>query len=428
MVGDVVVLLVAAAGELVKVVAGVLLWIISVGISTDKKDSTKRNIEIDQASFGLDRSYLSKGFEEKEVKAYLRYMVDMAVHLGADRSRAEEEMNEVLKFEKQLASYALAREERRNETALHHPMALGSVSDLYNLSWVDYANSIIRAPSLTIDGNEIVNVAVPKYVRQVGEYLADVPARVQANYLIWRNVMYVASYLDEAVSGIKIRYDKALTGKAQKSPRWEECAKEVAGLDRSKFFYFLEGSLTNAVGSMYVRRHFPPKAKAVVEDVTDQVVKEFRLILEETSWMDDGTKERAFEKAERMANNIAYPGELLDDGLLNEFYSGLSFEETGFMQNILRLNKFVQQYYANGLRVPVDKTSWKTHGGAAIVNAFYSAEENSINFPAGILSGVFFDAERPAYLNYGAYGIVVGHEITHGYDDQGSQRDAYGKK
>ena len=113
--------------------------------------------------------------------------------------------------------------------------------------------------------------------------------------------------------------------------------------------------------------------------------------------------------------------------MINELYSGLNLEKDSYLKNMLRLKKFINAYYINEFRKPIDKKSWKTHGGAAIVNAFYSPEENSIQFPAGILEGVFFQQDRPLYMNYGGIGFVVGHEITHGFDDEGSQTDGEGK-
>merc|ERR1719200_81897 len=127
-----------------------------------------------------------------------------------------------------------------------------------------------------------------------------------------------------------------------------------------------------------------------------------------------------------MTPNIAYAKEILDDRLLEDFYDGLVISKASYLKNYLQLKIWISKYYANELRKPKDPKSWKTHGGAAIVNAFYNPAENSINFPAGFLDGVFFQEDRPLYMNYGAIGVVVGHEITHGFDDAGSQNDAYG--
>ena len=299
------------------------------------------------------------------------------------------------------------------------------MAELYpDLDWVRHVNELLNGD--VVDGDEVVNVAVPKYLTQFRELVAATPARVQANYIVFRNIKTNFGYLTERALDIQLEYSKALTGKKKQSPRWEKCVKSVAGLDGT-YFYYYEGSLSNAVGSMFVRRYFPEEAREIAINITDSLEKEFRVMLDELDWMDETTRAKAHEKAGLMTPHIAYPKELTDDDLINDFYRGLSFADKGYMDNVLALRRFIDQYYVREFRRPIDKKSWKTHGGAAIVNAFYSPEENSIQFPAGILGGVFFNADRPLYMNYASYGFVVGHEITHGFDDQGSQRDGEGE-
>jgi len=177
---------------------------------------------------------------------------------------------------------------------------------------------------------------------------------------------------------------------------------------------------------MYAKTYFPASQKAVADEMVENIRSEFKLMLDELDWMDDKTRQRAHVKVDSMKSFIAYAKEILDDNLLNEFYQGLELKSGNYMENMLVLRRFINEYYTKEFRIPIDRHSWKTHGGAAIVNAFYSPSENSIQFPAGILDGVFFQADRPNYLNYGGIGMVVGHEITHGFDDQGSQKDGEG--
>ena len=127
-----------------------------------------------------------------------------------------------------------------------------------------------------------------------------------------------------------------------------------------------------------------------------------------------------------MASHVGYSKEILDNGLITEYYTGLELASDSLLLNMLRLKKFIRCYNAKRFRTPIDKKDWRTHGGAAMVNAFYSADENSILFPAGILGGSFFNMDLPRYMNFGAIGSVVGHEITHGFDDMGSQKDGEG--
>ena len=178
---------------------------------------------------------------------------------------------------------------------------------------------------------------------------------------------------------------------------------------------------------MTKRKYFPEDMKVQVDEMVVNLRKEFNIMLDELDWMDSTTKASAHAKVEQMTPHIAYSKEILDTDLMNQFYKGLSLKSDSFLTNNLKLKKFILAYYSKEFRQPIDKQSWKTHGGAAIVNAFYSPNENSIQFPAGILDGLFFQADRPAYMNYGAIGMVVGHEITHGFDDTGSQRDGQGR-
>jgi len=400
---------------------------ISIGVGTDSADSTLRRLEVDQPSLGLSREYLIKGFEDKDVQAYYRYMVDIAVFLGAEQQVAEYQMKKALELELKLAEISLPREERRNKTALYNPMTIKEASEFYpSLPWVEYINVILDPErKVNVDENEIVNVAVPQYLKDFKDFIDDIEPRTIANYIVWRSIKYSVSYLGEEALKIRLKYQEAITGKSRESPRWEKCVASTAGLG-SNYFYFYEGSLTNAVGGMYAKKYFQSNAKEVADEMVKNIREEFKIMLDEVTWMDTETKKRAHTKVDKMVPHIAYAKEILDDDLINEFYNGFILNPDSYLQNILAMNKWISTYYAKEFRSPIDKTSWKTHGGAAIVNAFYSPSENSISFPAGILDGVFFGADRPLYMNYGAIGMVVGHEITHGFDDQGAQKDGDG--
>jgi predicted metalloendopeptidase len=264
-------------------------------------------------------------------------------------------------------------------------------------------------------------------MRQAGEYLPAVSSRVLANYMLWCYIMSMMAYQDRKAQDIKLKYDKVLSGRSLLTPRWETCVKSTAGLDDSHL-YFFEGSLTNAVGAMYAKPYFPAEKKKVADEMVKQIRKEFKTMLEELDWMDATTKGKANEKVDKMAVHIAYAKEILDDKIISKFYISLNLSSKSYLQNLLDLKKFINLYSVENLRKPVDKHSWTTHGGAAVVNAFYNPDENSIQFPAGILEGAFFQADRPRYMNYGAIGLIVGHEITHGFDNLGSQKDGEGNR
>ena len=168
---------------------------------------------------------------------------------------------------------------------------------------------------------------------------------------------------------------------------------------------------------MYVRNHFNHDVKDVVEQMVENIRAEFKLLLDELDWMDPKTKARAHKKADQIAPHVAFPEELLDEELINELYESIDLSKDSYFKNILSLKKFISEYNAKEFRKPNDKNNWKKYGGAAMVNAFYRSEENSIQIPAGILDGVLFNVDWPQYMNYGAIGSTIGHEITHGFDD-----------
>ena len=361
----------------------------------DLKNTERRMMVVHQFSPGLSREYLIKGFEDKDVQAYYNFMVNMAVLLGAERPRAEQEMKEALMLELKLAELSLPREEMRNMTALYNPTRLGDLQKSYpEIPLVKLLNAVTWLPPADeITEDEIVNVAVPAFIPAVRALLATVPARVQANYILWRNVKSTVSYLNSEALEHALQYSKVLTGKSKQVPRWERCVKSVAGLDGTSL-YFYEGSLTNAVGAMYAKKYFPLESKDAADDMVEYIRAEFKKMLDELDWMDPITRAKAHTKVDKITPHVAYAKEILDDGLINEFYSGLEMRNDSYLLNILRLKKFINLYYAKEFRKKIDKKDWRTHGGAAIVNAFYNPNENSIQFPAGILGGVFFDVDR----------------------------------
>ncbi|XP_068624947.1 neprilysin-2 [Battus philenor] len=383
-------------------------------ISVDVKNSTKRIIDLDQASLGLSREYLNRGFEDHLVQAYYQYMVDISVLLGADKERATTELKESLEFEMKLANISLPLEKRRNATSLYNPMTIGELQQRFpKIPWLKYINRLL-APHITVGLEEITVVNVPSYLSDLEVLLEKTPKRVQSNYVMWRVAGASVSYLTDELRRRQLAYVTALSGKTERESRWKECVDTTSM------------SLSIAVGALYIRKYFNEASKAKAVEMVNDIRQQFQHTLEEVEWMDDITRSAALDKAKAMTSHIAYPNEMLNDDTLTKFYSGLEMSSDMLMESVLNLTLFGTDYLFKKLREPVNKTDWVTHGRPAIVNAFYSSIENSIQFPAGILQGAFFSSDRPAYMNYGAIGFVIGHEITHGFDDQGRQFDKNG--
>lgn len=389
-------------------------YFLDFSIGVDLKNSTKRVIDLDQASLGLSREYLSKGMNDKIVKAYYNYMVDIAEILGADRQQALHELKQSLEFEIKLANISLPSEKRRNATALYNPMTVYELEKKFpSIPWFEYFNTIL-APGITVTRDELVIVNVPSFITDLEKLLRLTPKRVQANYVMFRAAASSVSYLTDDIRKLQLAYTTVVSGKTEREPRWKECVEIVSG------------SFSISVGALYVRKYFKEDAKKNAVEMVSDIRQEFMKILKTVDWMDEETRKSALDKAESMSTHIAYPDELLDDRKLEEFYKKLEITPGNYLQSILNLTLFGTEYSFEKLRKPVNKSDWITHGKPAIVNAFYSSIENSIQFPAGILQGAFFNNDRPRYMNYGAIGFVMGHEITHGFDDQGRQFDKEG--
>jgi len=389
--------------------------LIDFSIVTDSKNSSWKVIDIDQASLGQSQVYLVKGMEDRTVGAYYKYMVNTAVLLGADRSAAEEEMMEALEFEMELAHASMPREMRRDSERLYNPMMIKDLSEYAPMvPWLDYINNILTPEIMVVEDTERVILNEPGYLRNLTTILQKAKKRTIANYMFFRAASSSLGYFTEAARKVQEDYSQELSGSTGKSPRWKTCVGLASGI------------FSSVVGHMYVKKHFKEDAKAAMNEMVKDIRAEMDIILSNIKWMDDETRVRAKRKLRTMREYIGYPDELLKVNLLEEVYEGLEVSPEEHYENGIEIGKWSTAYVWSKMREKIDKTDWKRHDQPAIVNAFYSSLENSIQFPAGILQGNFFDLDRPAYMNYGGIGWVIGHEITHGFDDQGRQFDADG--
>lgn len=391
--------------------------IIDLSVVPDVRNSRRYIIELDQSSLGLpDRSYYFKGMNDTTVAAYFSLMVESAVMLGASRQEARRQMNEALDFETALAKISVPREQRRNVTRLYNKMLVRQLYELApNIDWSRYLKSLLKDDALDLDRDEVI-VKVPSFLRSVDALLVQTEPRIIANYMIWRVVRHSMSGLSRRWRELAHGYSTVTTGRQAEEPRWEQCLGS------------LDGTLGTALSALYVKNHFNGHSRAAAMEMVDYIRDEFLKILDEIDWMDEETRHEAKLKARGIAAYIGYPDELLNNQLVEELYSGVKMSRTNFYQNVRNLRIWSTDYAFGQLRKPNKRGDWKKHARAAVVNAYYNSLENSIEFPAGILQGAFFDAERPNYMNFGAIGYVIGHEITHGFDDRGRQFDRDGNE
>ncbi|KAJ8668492.1 hypothetical protein QAD02_010155 [Eretmocerus hayati] len=388
---------------------------ISVFITLDQKNSTQWRITLDQPQLSLAREYLLKGLNGEEVKAYLDYMIDVAVFLGSSKEFASKKLRKALEFEISLANISLPDEGRRDASKLYNLMTLENLSKEFpSIPWSRWINSFL-SPKARLKPNEEVNVMVPKFIADFEKLVRDSSQEAQTNYALWRVVADSVDYLEGEIREIQLAYLNKTTGKTEREPRWQECMDLVSR------------RLFPSVGALYVRKYFQKSARERATILFRTIQYEFRKLIQQADWMDELTQIAALEKADALHGIIAYPDELMKDSVLDRFYADLVITDENYFQSILNLTLFDTGYLNSQLRLPVNKSDWITYSAAAEVDGVYLPNDNSIFYPAGILQGAFFGKNRPQYTNYGAIGYVIGHEITHAFDDLGSQYDKNGE-
>ncbi|XP_058790780.1 neprilysin-2-like [Phymastichus coffea] len=389
--------------------------LIEFDIEIDKQDNRRYVITLDQASTGLMKQYLSKGFEDKIVQAYYKYMINLATSLGAEKERSKKELRDSLNFEIELAKISLSSEDRRNMSQLYNPMTLDELQLEYpDISWSEYLNRILLPQTKLYKSSFPIIVKVPNFLKALLKLINSTPKRVLANYAIWRVVQESDSFMNEHVKRIKADFMASIIGTNVQVPRWIQC------LD------YVSQNLHLAIGALYVRKNFDKKSKEVAEKLVNRMRQSFADILEKTDWMDKKTKDAAKKKLHSMKHYVAYPDEFLEDEKIDAYFQDLKVNSKSFLKNHLNLMIFELKKNLEKLKKPVDKTDWTERGYAAIVDAFYDLSMNSIEIPAGFLQGIFFNSSRPHYMNYATIGWIIGHELTHGFDDEGSQYDEHG--
>ncbi|XP_043285771.1 neprilysin-2-like [Venturia canescens] len=386
--------------------------LLTLAVGPDVKNSTKNVIYIHQATLGLGRQHFLR-FNDRKYWAYKQSMVLVAVMFGASPENAKQDLDKSSAFEAELANISLPGEDYLNISRTYNPMTLKELSKTYkSIPWEEYFNGLLPSP-LTVEEDEVILVSAPSYVEKLEKLLAKTPKRVLANYLMWRVMQPFVDHLNDLPcqrAGNSTRYTILMKIRA----RSDSCAK--AAIEKFPLI----------AGAMYVKNYFDNRTKENVSEIASNVRRELENILMEASWIDDTSRATMLDKVRTMVSHIGYPDELLNDDKLDKFYEKLNFSENSYFEAKLKLNIFENDYSLGKLREPVNKTEWMSHGQSAAVNPAFQQAENSYQFPAGILQDVFFSNDRPNYMNYGAIGASIGHEMTHGFDDIGKQLDKDG--
>jgi len=370
----------------------------------DFRDANQVIAGVDQGGLGLpDRDYYTKEDAKSQElrKAYVAHVQKMFELLGDKSDVAAAEAQSVMRIETALAKGSMTRVERRDPKALDHKMTsaeLEAISPVF--PWHAYFTKF-GMPSLAS-----LNVAAPNFFKTMNGVLDKEPLPDLRAYVRWHLVHASARYLSSAIFNENFAFfGKTLLGNEQPKPRWKRCTEDI---DRH---------LGEALGQAYVARYFPPDAKQQALKMVKEIEDAMQQDIQSRPWMSAVTKQRALEKLHHVANKIGYPEKWRD-------YSKLEIIRGDELGNVERSRKFEFNRQLAKIGKPVDRGEWQMT--PPTVNAYYDPQMNDINFPAGVLQPPAFDPTSDAAPNYGDTGGTIGHELTHGFDDEGRQFDAQG--
>jgi putative endopeptidase len=373
--------------------------------STQDPDNSEQVIaEIDQGGLGLpDRDYYTKeDAKSKETRErYLQHVQRIFELMGENAEAAKKDAGTVMRLETAMAKASMTRVDRRDPYKMKHKMKPADLSELAaNFDWKAYYGTA-RYPQF-----ETVNVTSPDFFKEVSKLLADEPIGNWKTYLRFHVVDSAAPYLSSPFVNENFEfYRKYLRGAMELQPRWKRC---VSYTDRQ---------LGEALGQVYVAKVFSPELKQSTVDMVRRIEDAMAVRIQGLDWMSPETKEQALQKLHGIRNKIGYPDKWRD-------YSSIKIVPNDFAGNMARSTEFESHRDINKIGKPVDRGEWDM--SPPTVNAYYNPQMNDINFPAGVLQPPLYDAKMDAAPNYGNTGGTIGHELTHGFDDEGSQYDANG--
>jgi putative endopeptidase len=374
------------------------------GSTQDFKNSAEVTAGIFQGGLGLpDRDYYTKTDDRSKTirDEYVKHVAKMFELMGDDPDKAAKESQIVLALETKMAEVSLTRVELRDPEKLYHRTTLAQMKDVTaGFDWPAYFSN------LGLKQKADVNVATPKFFTAMGEWLSATSPADWQTYLRWQVINASAGALPAKFVNEDFNFNGTiLQGRKENLPRWKRC---VSGTDRV---------LGEALGEVYVKTAFPPAAKARALEMVRNLEAALKTDIASLAWMSEPTRKQATVKLDAFLNKIGYPDKWRD-------YSSLQVDRGSYLANRMRANAFENVRDLDKIGKAVDRMEWGM--SPPTLNAYYNPQINEIVFPAGILQPPFFDAAADDAFNYGGIGSVIGHEMTHGFDDQGSQFDATG--
>jgi len=373
-------------------------------IFADEKDVNNNIMQFSQNGLGLPtKDYYTKTDEnsEKIRVAYKKYLADLLTKSGVDAATATTQAEQIFNLEKQLAAASLSPVEMRDPNKLYNKFTPAQISAATGIDWTKFIADL----GVTKGADSII-VSTPNYYKTLGAQLKATNLDIWKAYFKAHLISDMAPYLSQDFVTARFEfYSKTLSGQKQQKPRWES----VMGV--------INGAIGDELGQLYVSKHFKPEAKARMVELVNNLQTAFHDRINTLDWMSDATKNKAIAKLNTFIKKIGYPESW-------KSYEGLVIVPNNYVENVLNASAFEFKRELAKLGTKVDKKEWLMTPNT--VNAYYNPVFNEIVFPAAILQFPFFDANADDAINYGGIGAVIGHEMTHGFDDQGCQYDAEG--
>lgn len=390
------------AGLRVRSVAAPL---ISASVGTDRKNVTQYITQLGQGGTTMgDRDYYLKDDARSVAirNAYKEYVNKLFQLVGEDAATAAKSRDAVLRIETALAKAQYSRLEQRDPYKTYNKYAIKDLAAVTpGVNWTELLNKM----QIGVKGTDSVLVSNPNFLKTMDILLSAVSVEDWKSYVRWNVIKNAAPYLSSAFVDANFKYNAVVTGQKEQTPRWQRISGQI------------DGALGDLLGQVYVQKYFKPEAKERMLGLVNNLQETFRGRISGLDWMSDETKGRALEKLNAFAKKIAYPD-------IWKAYDGVSISSNDFVANIRSVGQWGYKEMVSRLGKPVDRTEWGMT--PPTINAYYNPTNNEIAFPAGILQFPFFDFGADDAVNYGGIGAVIGHEMTHGFDDQGRQYAADG--
>lgn len=391
----------------------------SVGVGTDLKHVDKNIIQVDSGQLSLSKRkfYVNKTLDDKILKSYHEYMVDVTVLLGADKNETSQAMTDILLLEQKLANIQMSAEKARQRDLYYKYVTIADLQKMTpTIDWMEYISMTFKdaLPDDPIKSTEVIATSSVEYLTKLNGVINSTSNETLNNFMIWHLVSLFISPLGQDFIDARTKMNKAIYGSDSScNDRWRSCVNTV------------DASLGLALGKLFISSSFDHKSKDRAELMVTEIKDAFKRNLPKTTWVDKETEVKAVKKVNAVRDMIGFPDYILNDTRINSEYEGFNFNDTtSYFDIIYQYYLFIRREELKILRKPVDKNDWEMT--PPTLNAYYSPTENTIVFPAGILQPPAYSSSYPQSINFGGIGLVVGHELTHGFDDQGRKFDLDG--